>query len=53
MLFEIKMSTRNFSDDIYDEITNFGNEYCNDNMFNLLGWRSVPIIEVNGAKNCN
>ena len=44
------MSARNFPMIIYNEITNFGNEYYNDNMLNLLGWRSVPIIEVNAAK---
>ena len=35
----------------FNEITYFGKEYCHGNLLNLLSWRSVPIIDVNGAKN--
>ena len=53
ILFKIKMSvTREFSRDIYTEISEFGIQFVNDDYLSSFGWNAVPVIEVKNANEC-
>ena len=44
-------STRIFSLSLYEEIALFKNSFYNDSTLKFIGWKPVPIINVQGSSN--